>query len=463
MCGLPIGGPQVPGIVLGRRKLQPDAAIPRTGIVVGESNYPGVTRPLALSPQDLTKHLHIMGQIGVGKSTAIENQIVQAMEQGHGVTFIDPHGDSFNNILERVPRARMQDVILLDLTDASAPVGFNVLEGDPHMVTNQVLAVFDRLYGMQHMARTMDVLRSTVLTLAQKGYTLLDIPAVLAPTSAGERLREKLTSGLEPALRAFWQQYEKEPAKQKNEMIYPVITRLRPFETWPSLRGSLGQAKSGFNFDSVMATGKVLLVNLSKGHIGEEESKLYGSLFVGKFWAAAQRRPRNRRKPYFLYIDEFQNYVNLPVSFATVLDEARKYGICFAMAHHRLEQLPRDLREAVISNARNKLYFAVTASDAAQLARELPPTIPDDYALGRYEAIARLVINEVATSPATVRTLPPGEPTGHAEAVRAASRAMYGRPMEDVEYDLAKRQEAGKATRSKPSIGVVLPEVETND
>jgi hypothetical protein len=199
-------------------------------------------------------------------------------------------------------------VILLDLTDASTPVGFNVLEGDPYMVTNQVIAVFDRLYGMQHMARTVDVLRSTVLTLAQKGYTLLDIPAVLAPTPAGQRLRDKLSSGLgDGALRDFWQQYEAMPNRQKNEIIYPVITRLRPFETWPSLRGSLGQTKSGFSFNQVMRSGEVVLVNLSKGHIGEEESKLYGSLFVSKFWAAAQRRPRDSRKPYFFYIDEFQN------------------------------------------------------------------------------------------------------------------------------------------------------------
>jgi hypothetical protein len=330
MCGLPIGGPQVPGIVMGRRKLPPDMAIPREGIVLGESNHHGAQRPIALSPLDLTKHMHIMGQIGVGKSTMIENQILQAMEQGHGLIFIDPTGDSFNNVLDRVPKSRMSDVILLDLTDASAPVGFNVLEGDPYMVTNQVIAVFDRLYGMQHMARTMDVLRSTVLTLALKKYTLLDIPAVLAATTSGERLREHLVKGLiDPALQDFWRQYEAMPAKMKTEAIYPVITRLRPFETWPSLRGSLGQAKSGFSFEKVLSDNKIVLVNLSKGQIGEEESKLFGSLLVSKFWIAAQRRKKGQRKPYFLFIDEFQNYVNLPVSFGTVLDEARKYGICF--------------------------------------------------------------------------------------------------------------------------------------
>jgi hypothetical protein len=467
MCALPIDGPQVPGIVLGRRKLAPDAAIPRKGIVLGEANYPGAQRPIALSPLDLTKHLHIIGQIGTGKSTAIENQIIQAMEQGHGVTFIDPHGDSFRNILDRVPKSRMGDVMLLDLTDSSTPVGLNPFEGDPHMVTNQVIAVFDRLYGMQQMARTMDVLRSTVLTLALKKYTILDIPAVLAATASGERLRGHLVKGLsDPALQDFWRQYEDMPAKMKTEVAYPVITRLRPFETWPSLRGSLGQTKSGFSFEKVFAGSKVVLVNLSKGHLGEEESKLYGSLLVGKFWSAAQRRPQGNRKPYFLYIDEFQNYVNLPVSFATVLDEARKYGICFGMAHHRLDQLPRDLREAVISNARNKLYFAVHASDAAVLARELPPTVPDDFGLSRYEAIARVVIDEVAAGPVTIKTLPPREPTGHAEAVTAASRAMYGRPMEDVEYDLAKRQQAGGAGRQerrKRPIGEVLTSDQSED
>jgi Helicase HerA, central domain/TraM recognition site of TraD and TraG len=464
MAGWPIGNPVVPGLVLGRRKLAPDAAIPHQGIVLGESNYPGSKQPIALLPRDLTRHMHIIGATGTGKSTQIENQIVQAVEQGYGVTFLDPHGDSFRNVLDRIPPKRVKDVILLDVTDSAMPVGFNVLSGDPYIVTNQVMAVFDRLYDIFRMAQTADVLRSTVLTLAQCGMTLLDIPAVLSPTTGGQRLRDHLVSRLtDEALKDFWQQYDGLRDAKKHEIIAPVLRRLRPFETWPSLRGCLGQAKSGFDFDDVFARNKIILVNLSKGQIGEEEHKLFGSLFIARFWNAAQRRARldpDKRRPYFLYIDEFQNYVNLPVSFTTVLDEARKYGIPFIVAHHRLSQLPHELREAVMSNARNKLYFGVQTADAAVLSRELPPTTVEDFTLGRFEALARLVIDDEPTPPVTIRTLPPREPTGIAELVRGASQATYGKPLEDVELEIAGRRKVSRQTWPE-SAGGQEPDGET--
>jgi hypothetical protein len=468
MCGLPIGSPEVPGVELGRRKLAPDPAYPRKGIVLGEATYPGARRPIAALPHGEVAHQHIMGLIGRGKSVQIVGQLLQLAEQGYGAALIDPTGDTIGILLDRWPKERVNDVILLDLTNSTMPVGFNVLAGNPAFVTNQVMAVFDRVYGnMQGMAQTNTLLRATVLTLAHKGYTLLDIPAVLAPTPRGRSLRAKLTRGLAiPALTEFWADYEALPDRQKQVQIAPVVNRLAPFATWDSLRGSLGQAKSGFSFDEAIATSKVILVNLNKSEIGEEENQLYGSLFFAQFWAAAQRRsrvPQEKRKPYFLYIDEFQNYVRLPMSFATVLDEARKFGLSLSVAHHRLDQLPRDLHEALMGNAMNKLIFDVNVSDRAALARALPPTTPDDFILRKYEAVARLVVDNDPLPPVTIKAAPPrppaiigrdldGEPVTIAGRVREASQARYGKPMTVVEAEiLARRAVAGARPEPSPS------------
>lgn len=474
MCGLPIGNPEVPGLVLGNRKLAPDAAIPSRGIVLGKANYPGRQRPLALSPFDLTKHMHIIGRHGTGKSTAIENQILQLIELGFGLIFIDPNGDSFNNLLDRISLKHADRLIVIDLTDDSAQVGFNPLASKyPFLASNEVLSVLHRLFGdIFQMAQTAEVLRMTLLTLAHKRYTLLDIRPALDATDSSKRFRAKLTKGLtDQALIDWWDWYERQPDKKKAELAAPVFRRLNPFEAWPSLKGSLGQRRSGFDFDNVIASGKILLVNLCKGLVGEEPSKLYGSLFVSQFWAAAQRRAsllHEQRKPYFLYIDEFQDYVNLPVGFTSVLDQARKYRLGFVVANHRLSQLPHDIREAVESNTSNKLYFRVKPSDAAVLAREHATLKPEDFQMNDREAVAQLLIDGKATSPVTLGTLEPRQPLGSvpgewAAKVSQASKARYCRPFEDVDYELRRRWERQAQSRLDDVQPGVEPEGATDD
>jgi DNA helicase HerA-like ATPase len=462
ICGLPIGGPQVPGMTLDRgRRLVPASAIPSTGLIVGTSNYPDAVRPLAMDVADIARHVHVLGKTGVGKSTELENLSVQIMQQDGGLTFIDPHGDSIHNLLDRVPRDRVNDVVHLDLTDARRPVGFNALEGDPYRVTNQVMAVFDKLYDIYRMPQTADILRSTVLSLSQVGMTLLDIPAVLAATDAGQRLRDSIVGQLtEPALKDFWRQYDGFKNERKSEIIAPLIRRIRPFETYPSLRGSLGQSKSSFQFDEVLRDRKIVLVNLSKGQLGEEESKLYGSFLVAKFVDAVMNRSalgRSERTPYTLFIDEFHNYANLHISFSAVLAEVRKQQVGLVVAHQYLGQLPPDLREGVLSQASNKVIFSLSANDAVTMAREVPAIRAEDLqALGRYEAMVRLVVDNEEMEPATVATLPPHPVIkGSRAAVTAASAAAYGMDLVDVELALRQRQRVATAARTKPSVGRV--------
>ncbi len=456
LLALPAGNPGVPGLPQGRsRHLPADGSIPSTGVIVASSNFPGAERPLAMSPLDLTRHVHILGATGTGKSSLMEIMAAQIMEQGLGLTFIDPHGDSYRNLRNLVPKSRIEDVTLLDLTDATRPVGFNVLSGDPYLVTNQVMAVFDKLYDIYRMPQTSDILRSTILTLAQKGLTLLDIPAILSPTQ--RQFRDKVTRGLaDPALRDFWRQYNGLKPERQNENIAPVLRRIRPFETWPSLRGCLGQMTDGFDMEAIFREGKILLVNLSKGQLGEEEARLFGSLFVTRFWNAAQRQARvsaGERKLHFLFVDEAQNYTNLPVSFGDVLAESRKYGLGFIMAHQHMGQLPMDLKEALAANARTKLIFQTSASDASSLAREIPQLKPEDLQnLGQYEVIARLTVDNQTAAPASGVTLPPFAPTGTARAVVAASSAKYGRPIAEVEAELVERHRFDEPL-DKPAIG----------
>jgi len=446
LCGLPIGGPSVPGLSYGRgQRLMAEAATPTGPIVVATSNFTGSTRVIGFSQADKTKHVHVIGTQGSGKSALMENLFIQDVEQGGGGAFLDPHGDSFHNVLDRIPRARINDVVVLDLSLSDNPVGFNVLEGDPHKVTNQVMAVFDRLYDIYKLSTTPDILRNVTLTLAHNGLSLLDIPAALAPGEGGKRFRDELIKKVpDEAVKNFWnREYNLMKPERQADAIAPLLRRLRPFETWPSLRGALGQTKSGFNFDDVLACNKIVLVNLSK-EVGEEETKLYASLLLAKLWESALRRARipfEQRRPFGVYVDEFHNYVNLPMSFATVLDEARKYAVSFTLAHQRMAQLPPDLRDAVLANARNKMFLAMGANDASILAREIPAlsaTLLQN--LGKFEGVFRLITGDATLRPATGVTLAPGKSCNTAHAVRIASQVQYGRPLAMVDADITQRQ-----------------------
>lgn len=460
----PAGNPNVPGLAGSRtRHIAADYRIPEVGFKVGMSNYPGAERPLAISALDRTKHTYIVGPTGVGKSTLIANLAVQEILAGYGTAVFDPKGgDLITDVADSIPRERYGDVILFDPTDTQMPIGLNVLEGDdPYLITDQQMAVWDGLYNIYSMPRTADVLRSGVLTLAQVGMTLMDLPMLLSSTEGGKDFRAAVLKQIpDRSLRAFWQWFDGEKPGAQSDITAPLLRRLRPFELRPSLRATLGQTKSGFDMKDVIENKKILLVSLAKGQLGEETSALFGALMVGKLWNAVQARsaiPIADREPFFAHIDEFHNYLHVPMSLADMLAESRAYGFGLTLAHQNLSQLPPNLRDAVLANARSKIIFQTAANDATTMAREFAPYVSasDLMNLGPYEVVMRLATGGEVSPPATADTYPPGRPLGSGRAVRAASRATYGRPIADVERELAERHRTFSAPKQKPVVGRV--------
>lgn len=445
--GIPIGSPQLPGLTLGSaRQLAPSSDLPRRGRVLGRSTFPGAERLLALSVADSLRHLHVVGPTGVGKSTLLLNLIASDMAAGRTVIVVDPKGDLVADVLDRVPRDRVDDVILLDPTDADRPVGFNLLAGAtqaPELVTDQVVSVFHGLYSAFWGPRTDDILRAAISTLAaEPGMTLAEVPLLL--TDEGFRRRMVAAVDDPVALEPFWGWYEAMSPAERAQAIGPVLNKLRTFLLRRRLRNVIGQAESTFELEAVLRDRKILLVSLSKGLLGEDAAALLGSAVLARLWHAVQGRaalPPSARTPIFAHIDEFQDYLNLPTSLADVLAQARAYGFGLTLAHQHLGQLPPLVRTAVLANARSKVVFQTAASDAQALAREFAPHLaaPDLQALGPYEAVVAAAAGNRVLPPASMVTLPPGESTGCASVARALSRQRYGRERSEVERGMRER------------------------
>lgn len=455
--GIPIGNPQLPGLTLGSaRQLAPSSELPRRGRVLGRSTFPGAERQLALSVPDSLRHLHVVGPTGTGKSTLLLNLIAGDMAAGRTVVVVDPKGDLVADVLDRVPRDRVGDVILLDPTDAARPVGLNLLAGaaeSPELVTDQVVSVFHHLYKAFWGPRTDDILRAALLTLAaEPGMTLVEVPLLLTDESFRRRMVAAVDDPV--ALEPFWAWYEAISPAERAQATGPVLNKLRTFLLRRRLRNVIGQAESTFALERVLSERKILLVSLAKGLLGEDAAALLGSAVLARLWQAVQGRaalPVSGRTPVFCYVDEFQDYLNLPTSLADVLAQARAYGFGLTLAHQHLGQLPPLVRTAVLANARSRVVFQTAASDAQALAREFAPHLEatDLQSLGPWEAVVGAAAGNRVLPPASLMTLPPGEPTGHGSLARALSRQRYGRDRTGVEQAMRER------LKGRPAAGTI--------
>jgi hypothetical protein len=462
LLGFPVGTGALPGLSLGGgRQLAPAADIPTTGRVVAEATFSGAERPLALSVPDSLRHLHILGPTGVGKSTLMINLIVQDMAAGRGVVVLDPKADLVADVLDRVPAHRLDDVCVLSAADEDRPVGLNLLAGgdqDPELVTEQVVGLLHNLYRANWGPRTDDILRSAVLTLAGvPGMTLVEIPLLLTDASFRRRLVGHVNDPI--ALGPFWAAYEAMSDGERAQAIGPVMNKLRALLLRRRLRNVIGQAKPRLDLDWALAHNKILLVPLAKGVLGEEAASLIGSLVVARVWQAVQRRaalPQGQRPTTFAFIDEFQDYLNLPMSMADILAQARGYGLGLTLAHQHLDQLPGGLQQAVLANARSRVIFQIAAGDARTLARELAPHLAaeDLQGLGAHEVVATLSAGARIAPPVTARTVLPPPSTGLAAEVRARSRERHGRDRAAVEAAILARH-----TGRRPTGGVGRREV----
>jgi hypothetical protein len=447
LAGLPIGSPQVPGLRLGRRKqFQADQAIPAAGRRLLMSTFAGDERPLALSVEDRLRHVYLVGPTGTGKSTVMERSAIEDIRAGYGVLYIDPKGAQVNRILDRIPRWRVNDVILLDFGATSHPVGFNILAGeDPYIITDQVCGVLEHVLSLSpdSAPRASFYLHSVVLSLAILGLTLSDAPAGLASTAAGHRFRQRLISELpatERHLREFWTEFDRYGPRDQTDIAAPIVRRLQMLLYHPRVRASFGQLRSGFDMQQVLAENKILLVPMG-ATLGDRLTSLIGSLVMTQFWQAVRRR-ETYDAPFFAYADEFNQCLKLSVSFRDMCEQARGFGVGLNLAHTVVSELPIDVRRAVFGNVRSKLVFQTTSrEDATILAGELgEPVTPTDIAnLDSYHVIARLMADGHVTPPLTAKTLGPLAATGSSQAVRAQSERTYGKPVADVQAELDAR------------------------
>ena len=453
LVAFPTGEVSLPGLRLGGcRQLAPASDIPAVGRVVAEATFPGAERPVALSVADSLRHLHVIGPTGSGKSTLLTGLIAGDMAAGRGVVVLDPKGDLVADVLDRVPQHRLDEVVVLDPADEDRPVGLNLLaanEADRELVTEQVVGTLHNLYHASWGPRTDDILRSAILTLVGvPGMTLAEVPLLLTDAGFRRRLVGRIDDPI--ALGPFWAAFEAMSDAERAQVIGPVMNKLRAFLLRRRLRNVIGQAEPRLDLDRALATNKIVLVPLAKGLLGEEAAALIGSLVVARVWQAVQRRtdlaPQDR--PLTLaYIDEFQDYLKLPMSVADVLAQARGLGLGLTLAHQHLGQLPTALQAAVLANARSRVMFQLTANDARTLAREVAPHLgPEDLqGLGAFEVVATLSTGARIAPPVTGRTLLPPEPTGQGATARHRSRITYGRDREEVEAAFRARHDGRPA------------------
>jgi hypothetical protein len=448
VIGWPVGSPDLPGLSLGAsRRLLPSAALPRTGRVLGVSNFAGITRPVAITPTASTRGLYLLGPIGTGKTSLLKNLIHDDMEQGRGVCVIETNGDLISDTLDIIPEHRIGDVVLLDPTDKEYAVGFNPLVGsaDSSLIADQIVELFERLWKSYWGPRTSQIAHMTLLTLAQgsSGSTLLDVARLLTDSSFRAATVSHLDDpmGLEPD----WGWFSGLSDGERDNVTAPLRNKLRAFTARPAIRAIIGQARPKITMRQIMEQQKILLVNLPKGLLGAETVKLLGCLVLVSLWQAATERaelPLSRRHPFSLVVDEWQDFAAAPIPWSEMASQGRKFGLALTLAHQNTQQIERSLLETILANARSKAVFALSATDAKIMERLFAPSLTagDLMALDAYSIAALVALDDGSTArPVTLTTPPPPESTGTAERVREASRVNYARPRAEVEAELRRK------------------------
>ena len=424
-------------------KLPPPAGVSRGDRLLGRSNWRGDDRPVGLSIADSRHHLHLLGPTGTGKSTAMLNLATKISPPGVASGCSIQRATSC--ILARIPRERLDDVILIAPDDNDLVVGINPLEcastDDPDLVAENTLTIFKRIYERSWGMRTDDILKAALITLLRRpGSTLAHIPLLLTNPPFRTRILRDVQDPL--GLDQFWRWFGQLSEAQRTEAIGPVLNKLRDFLIRPRLRRLHCRSSSTVDLRRVVDRGQILLADLSVGRWGATPSALIGSFLIAKLWQAVLARsgtPEEDRPDFFLFIDEFQQFLGIAGPFADALAQARSLHLSLTIANQHLGQLSADLREAIISNARSRAVFQCGQDDARALAHQFAPLDAAALmALPRYAMAARLSIGGQISDPFTLRTLAPAPVTDRAvaAAVKAASLRRYGRPAADIDREL---------------------------
>ncbi|MEK7460204.1 MAG: TraM recognition domain-containing protein, partial [Patescibacteria group bacterium] len=429
------------------------------GIILGINNYHGKETMVRMKQEDRVRHMYVIGQTGTGKTSILKNMIIQDIRNGDGVCFIDPHGSDVQDILALIPPDRVEDVIYFDPAYTARPMGLNMLEYDERypeqktFVVNEMMNIFNQLFDMKVGGGAMfeQYFRNAAALVMEdtaSGSTLLEITRVLSDKSFRDL---KLSRCKNPIIIQFWESAEKTTGDTAIANFVPYISsKFDNFISNDITRPIVLQQHSVLNFRKIMDEKKILLVNLSKGRLGDINANLIGLVLVGKITMAALSRVDmfgSGQKPndFYLYIDEFQN-VTTP-SIATILSEARKYRLSLNIAHQYIAQLSDEIKNAVFGNVGSMAAFRVGIDDAKYLESKFSPTFTaeDITKQDNYNAYMSMLVNGQPTKPFNITTLPPeqGNP-GLAEKLKELSYVKYGRPREEVEAEILARFKAGK-------------------
>lgn len=420
-----------------------------------ETNFRNQQRRFGIKTDDRRRHMYILGKTGMGKTTLLENMILSDIYAGHGCCYVDPHGDTAEKLTDFIPSHRINDVIYFNPADVAYPMGFNILETDNEdqkpLVASGLMGVFKKIWPDVWSPRMEYILMNCVLALLDyPGATLLGISRLLVDKEYRERVVAKIR---DPIVKTFWvAEFTSWSEKYATEAIAPVQNKVGQFLSSTVIRNIVAQVKSTINFRQAMDDRKIIIVNLSKGRIGEDNMRLLGGMCVTKIQLAAQERQNMdeaSRRDFYLYVDEFQNFAN--ESFATILSEARKYRLNLIVAHQYIEQLDEKVAPAIIGNVGTIILMRIGGTDAEFFETEFAPTfLPEDMVnLAKYQVYLKLMVDGVATPPFSANTLSPiAKRTESHQKIVQVSRERYAEPRAVIEEKVLKWSGFELATRS---------------
>ena len=425
---------------------EPPSDLPTSGddlTILGETTFREKKVSFGIKAEDRRRHVYAIGKTGVGKSTLFRNMAVQDIYAGRGLAFLDPHGEEIDFLLSVIPENRIDDVVLFDPSDLEMPVALNPLEcpdyNQKNLMASGIVEVFKKQFGFSWGPRLEYLLNYSVLTLVEvPGTTLLGVTRLLADTNYQKYIVHKIK---DPVIKDFWEkEYKEKKGNQRfiSEALDPIQNKVGRFLASPTIRNILGQRNSTIKLDQIMNEGKILLVNLAKGKIGEDNANLLGAMIVSRLSFMAMQRvkmPEQDRKDFYLYVDEFQNFAS--DSFANILSEARKYRLNLNITHQYTAQLPEEMQDAVFGNVGTIISFALGAPDAKILSPEFEPYFDsnDLITLEKHNMYIKLMINGMTSKPFSAKTYPSPDnrKTNLQQTVIETSRNRYGTNVEIVE------------------------------
>lgn len=416
-----------------------------------------------IKAKDRIKHVYVIGKTGMGKSVLLENMAIQDIQNGNGIAFIDPHGGSAEKLLDYVPESRIKDVLYFAPFDMEYPISFNVLEDigidKRHLVVNGLMSTFEKIWVDAWSARMAYILNNTLLALLEyPGATLLGVNRMLSDKDYRKKVVDNIK---DPSVKSFWvDEFAKYTDKYASEATPAIQNKVGQFTSNPLVRNLVGQEQSSFDIRKIMDEGKILIINMSKGLVGEGNANLLGSMLITKIYLAAMSRADKSEAElaklpnFYLYVDEFQSFANK--SFADILSEARKYKLNLTIAHQYIEQMEEEVRDAVFGNAGTMITFRVGAFDAEVLEKEFGPTFmaTDLVNLGKFQIYLKLMIDGVSSLPFSATTMAPitrPEISFKSEVIKS-SREQFGRPRAVVEKNIIEWHNLGTVREVKTHI-----------